>query len=159
MQWTRCYWQNIKYKEAGKCILQHFTDHCQAHENWLADFAAAWSVTFEDIHSVPSCSTFQMQRAEQSWWNSGLFWSRAVQSCRVRHEQARPAVLRCWEPGPATAFVPCSGCESATFSHPQKAQMRFWLKEHIARGTWLFKHWFLSYFPALHLLSPSQLDG
>lgn len=146
-------------RQVGICILQSTTDHCQAHANCLAAFAAVLSVTFGDLHSVPSCSTFQMQCEEQSWWNSGLFLGRAVQSCRVRQEWEHPAVLRCWEPGPARALIPHSQSESAIYSHPPKAKMRFWLKEHVACDTWLFKHWFLCYFPALSLLPPPQLDG
>ena len=141
-------------REVGICILQCITDHCQAHENCLAVFAAVLSTTFGDLHSMPSCSTFQTPCEEQSRWNSGLFWGRGVQSCRVRQERDHPAVLRCWEPGPARALIPHSQCEKAIYSHPQKAEMRFQLKERVACDTWLFRHWFLGYFPPLSLLPP-----
>lgn len=59
------------------------------------------------------------------------------------------------------------GCQGTTtplpvpehnISSPQKAKLRFWLKEHVVCDIWLVNHWLLSYFPALSLLPPPQLD-
>lgn len=133
-------------------MLQSVTDHCQAQENCFAFSAAVLSVTCGIYIACPPAPPSRCSGKSSLGLNSGLFWGRVVQSCRVRQEQERQAGLRCWELVPARTLMPHSWCERAIHSHIRKAEIRFWLKEHIACDTWLFKCWFLSYFPALSSL-------